>query len=157
MKTEIHPTYYPEARVICACGNSWTTGSTVQEIRTEMCSACHPFYTGEQRIVDSEGQVDRFYKRLKAHQFHVDDVKTRESERTSPERPVAELELSSRATQSLVDAGVTNVGQVLKKLEKGDAGLLSIDGFGQKSLSDLKKALRRYGYPLPEDVMEPAG
>lgn len=63
MKKGIHPTYYPEAKVICACGNTWTTGSTVPEIRTEMCSACHPFFTGEQRIVDTAGQVDRFQRR----------------------------------------------------------------------------------------------
>lgn len=63
MKKDIHPTYYPEAKVICACGNTWTTGSTVPEIHTEMCSACHPFFTGEQRIVDTAGQVDRFQRR----------------------------------------------------------------------------------------------
>jgi large subunit ribosomal protein L31 len=64
MKEEIHPKYYPEAVVRCACGNTWTTGSTVPEIRTDVCSACHPFFTGEQRIVDAEGRVDRFYRRL---------------------------------------------------------------------------------------------
>ena len=64
MKGEIHPKYYPEAVVRCACGNTWTTGSTVEELRTDVCSACHPFFTGEQRIVDTEGRVDRFYRRL---------------------------------------------------------------------------------------------
>jgi large subunit ribosomal protein L31 len=64
MKDEIHPQYYPEATVRCACGNTWTTGSTVEELRTDVCSACHPFFTGEQRIVDTEGRVDRFYRRL---------------------------------------------------------------------------------------------
>ena len=64
MKEGIHPTYYPDATVRCACGNTWTTGSTVKEIHTDVCSACHPFFTGEQRIVDAEGQVDRFYRRL---------------------------------------------------------------------------------------------
>jgi large subunit ribosomal protein L31 len=64
MKENIHPEFYPEAVVRCACGNSWTTGSTVPEIRTDVCAACHPFYTGEQRIVDTEGRVDRFYRRL---------------------------------------------------------------------------------------------
>ena len=68
MKAEIHPTYYPQARVICSCGNSWLTGSTVEEIRTDVCSACHPFYTGEQRIVDTAGQVERFMKRLERRQ-----------------------------------------------------------------------------------------
>jgi large subunit ribosomal protein L31 len=64
MKAGIHPEYHEEAVVRCACGNTWTTGSTVTEIRTDVCSACHPFFTGEQRIVDTEGRVDRFYRRL---------------------------------------------------------------------------------------------
>ena len=64
MKKEIHPEYYPEAKVTCACGNTWTTGSTEPEIRTDVCSNCHPFFTGEQRIVDTAGQVERFRRRL---------------------------------------------------------------------------------------------
>ena len=68
MKADIHPKYYPTARIVCSCGNSWLTGSTVPEIRTDVCSACHPFYTGEQRIVDTAGQVERFMKRLERRQ-----------------------------------------------------------------------------------------
>ena len=64
MKAEIHPEWYPEAKVICACGNTFTTGATQPEIRTDVCSACHPFFTGEQRIVDTAGQVERFMRRL---------------------------------------------------------------------------------------------
>ncbi len=64
MKDNIHPTYYPNATVICACGNTWTTGATEKVIHTDVCSACHPFFTGEQRIVDTAGQVDRFMRRL---------------------------------------------------------------------------------------------
>ena len=64
MKDNIHPEYHEDAVVRCACGNSWTTGSTAAEIRTDVCAACHPFFTGEQRIVDTEGRVDRFYRRL---------------------------------------------------------------------------------------------
>jgi large subunit ribosomal protein L31 len=64
MKDGIHPDYYPEAQVTCACGNSWTTGATQEVIRTDVCSACHPFFTGEQRIVDTAGQVERFMRRL---------------------------------------------------------------------------------------------
>jgi len=64
MKEKIHPKYYPEATVTCACGNTWTTGATQESIRTDVCSACHPFYTGEQRIVDTAGQVERFIRRL---------------------------------------------------------------------------------------------
>ncbi|MBK8799344.1 MAG: 50S ribosomal protein L31 [Anaerolineales bacterium] len=68
MKADIHPKYYPDARVTCSCGASWTTGSTVPEIRTDVCSTCHPFYTGEQRIIDTAGQVERFMKRLERRQ-----------------------------------------------------------------------------------------
>jgi len=64
MKKDIHPAYYPEATVICACGNTWTTGATQEVVRTDVCSACHPFFTGEQRIVDTAGQVERFMRRL---------------------------------------------------------------------------------------------
>lgn len=154
MKETIHPTYYPDAQVICACGNTWTTGSTMKVIRTDICSNCHPFYTGEQRIVDTEGQVDRFYKKLHARQQYVSDLEAREAARTSPERPIVELELGTRATEALAKAGITKVGQVLDRLAMGEAGLLSIDGFGRKSLADLKKRLRQMGYQLPEAAEE---
>lgn len=65
MKSDIHPAYYRDARVICSCGNTWTTGSTQQELRVELCSKCHPFFTGEQRIVDTEGRVERLLRRYK--------------------------------------------------------------------------------------------
>jgi large subunit ribosomal protein L31 len=150
MKENIHPTYYPDALVICACGNTWRTGSTRKEIHTEVCSKCHPFFTGQQqRILDIEGQVDRFYKRLQARQEYVETVQARESQRTSPARAIAELGLSSRATESLAKAGLDTVGQVLEKLESGDEALLEIEGFGRKSLIDLKKSLRQFGYTLP--------
>lgn len=154
MKKDLHPTYYPEAQVICACGNTWTTGSTQEVIRTEMCSACHPFYTGEQRIVDTEGQVDRFYKRLQARQEHLEDIKSRQQERTSPERPISELEITSRAAQALEKADITNVGQVMDMLESGESSLLAVEGFGRKSLSDLKKSLRKLGYKIPDAAEE---
>lgn len=156
MKKDIHPTYYPNAEVICACGNKWTTGSTVKVIRTDVCSKCHPFYTGEQRIVDTEGQVDRFYKRLQARQQFLADQEARESARTSPERPVQELELGTRATDALAKAGITNVGQILEKLAEGESALLALDGFGRKSLADVKKRLRQFGYELPEAIDEVA-
>ena len=64
MKTDIHPTYFPEARVVCACGvEGLITGSTKEEIRVEVCSSCHPFWTGELRIGDTEGRVERLMRR----------------------------------------------------------------------------------------------
>jgi large subunit ribosomal protein L31 len=65
MKAGIHPNYV-EATVTCACGNTFTTRSTRSSLRTDLCNVCHPFYTGEQRIVDSAGQVERFMKRMEA-------------------------------------------------------------------------------------------
>jgi large subunit ribosomal protein L31 len=65
MKTKIHPQYFPEAVVTCSCGATYTTGSTKSELRVEICNQCHPFYTGEQRIVDTEGRVDRLRRRFK--------------------------------------------------------------------------------------------
>ena len=63
MKTDIHPTYQ-EATISCACGSVLRTRSTAKDIRVEICAACHPFFTGTQKIVDSEGRVERYKKRL---------------------------------------------------------------------------------------------
>jgi len=65
MKEKIHPTYYPDAKVVCSCGNTFTTGATKQLLKVEVCSSCHPFFTGEQRIVDTAGRVERFKRRYK--------------------------------------------------------------------------------------------
>ena len=152
MKANIHPTYYPDAKVTCAsCGKTWTTGSTKKEYRVDICSNCHPFFTGEaQRILDIEGQVDRFYKKLSARQTYVEGKKAKEAAKKSPERAIAELGLSARATEALVKAGITQVSHFLAKLAEGDAALLAIGGFGQKSLIDAKKKLRGFGYEMPE-------
>ncbi len=160
MKTGIHPKYYPNATVTCACGNTWHTGSTVESIHTDVCSNCHPFYTGEQRIVDTEGQVDRFYKKLQARQEFLADQEARDSARTSPELPIAELELGKRAEDALARAGITRVGQALERLAQGDAALLTVEGFGQKSLVDLKRRLRQKGFDVPSPAVaepEPTG
>ncbi len=80
MKKGIHPKYYPEAKVICACGNSFTVGATQEIIRTDVCSACHPFFTGEQRIVDTAGQVERFMRRLEKMEGQTEAEEETESE-----------------------------------------------------------------------------
>ena len=149
MKEKIHPTYYPEAKVSCAsCGTSWTTGSTRKELRVDVCSNCHPFFTGEQaRLLDTEGQVDRFYKKLQARQSYVDDKKAREFAKL--ERPISELELSDRATNALIKVGIKNVPQFLAKLAEGEEAMLAIAGFGRKPLVDAKKKLKAFGFELP--------
>ncbi len=63
MKEKIHPQYFPDAKIICACGNIMTVGSTRKEIRVELCSKCHPFLTGERRVMDTAGRVERFKRR----------------------------------------------------------------------------------------------
>jgi len=65
MKEKIHPKYFPDASVTCSCGNSFTTGSTRQTLRVELCNKCHPFFTGEQKIIDTAGRVERFNKKYK--------------------------------------------------------------------------------------------
>lgn len=65
MKADLHPTWYSNAKVTCACGNTFVTGSTLPAIRVEICSNCHPFYTGQQKFVDTLGQVERFQKKTK--------------------------------------------------------------------------------------------
>ena len=152
MKKDIHPTFYTDAKVVCSsCGKTWTTGSTKKEIRLDLCSSCHPFFTGEaQRILDTEGQVDRFYKKLSARQAYVEHQKVKEELKGSPERPIADLGLPTRATDALKNAGIENVGQFLEKLSGGNDAVLAISGFGQTSLTAAKKKLRSLGYELPE-------
>ena len=139
MRSNIHPTYYTDAQVICSCGNTWTTGSTRKVIRTDVCSKCHPFFTGEQRIVDYRRSGRSLLQETAARQQFMADREARETARTSLDRPIAELELGTRATDALAKAGIENVGQILEKLSEGETGLLAIDGFGRKSLADLKK------------------
>lgn len=67
MKKDIHPKYYDDSKIACACGNIVLAGSTKNDLKTELCSACHPFYTGKQKLVDTAGRVDKFEeKRAKA-------------------------------------------------------------------------------------------
>ncbi len=150
MKEGIHPEWYPEATVTCACGNSWTTGATVPDIRVDVCSACHPFFTGERRIVDTEGQVDRFYKRLQMRDTIQSEAEERDAARTSPDLNLDELGLGTRYLNILKENKFVVAGDVLIRLAKsGDEGLLELQGFGRKALADLKKRLRERGYELP--------
>jgi len=99
MRAGIHPTYYPEATIVCSCGNTWTTGSTKANIHTDVCSACHPFFTGEQRIVDTAGQVDRFMKRLR----NKDVIKAKVRAETEVRQAEEEAARKARARGEKVD------------------------------------------------------
>ena len=93
MKANLHPTWYPETKVVCACGNTFTTGSTLPAIRVEICSACHPFFTGSQKFVDTLGQVDRFIKKTEISKVKqverkkILDARKSKVEKRKSERP----------------------------------------------------------------------
>lgn len=81
MKANIHPQYYPQARVTCVCGNTFTVGSTKQTIHIELCSKCHPFYTGVQKFVDRVGKIERFQEKQKTAAVKQAVVKAKKQEK----------------------------------------------------------------------------
>ena len=103
MKPTIHPNYV-EATVTCSCGNVFTTRSTRPTLRTDLCSVCHPFYTGEQRIVDTAGQVERFTRRMEAASANAGQKSKRqrrlEARTTAEATPVADAETSEDAVET---------------------------------------------------------
>ncbi|MBX3038946.1 MAG: 50S ribosomal protein L31 [Anaerolineales bacterium] len=151
MKADIHPKVY-DAKVTCAsCGNTWVTTSTKQELRVDVCSNCHPFYTGESaKLLDVEGQVDRFYKKVSAAQTFAEQQKAKEESLVVTNRSVDDLTLTPRATDALKKAGLLTIGQVVEKLAEGDVAVTAIAGFGQSALTNTKKKLRALGVELPE-------
>lgn len=150
MKKSIHPKWFAEATVVCACGNTWKTGATVPEIRTDICSACHPFYTGEQRIVDTEGQVDRFMRRLQVRTTRIAEQEARTASLVSPDAPISEFDVEKRYVTIFTENGINVAADFMSRLQEGgDEAILAIPGIGRKVLSDLKKSLRARGYELP--------
>ncbi len=150
MKQGIHPAWHATPVRCMTCGTTWTTGSTVSSLTVEICSNCHPFYTGEQRIVDTEGRVDKFMKRLQQRdQIHSQQVQ-REEERTPLDLPLTQLKLGERYTTILHEHDITVVSDVLDRLgdEGDDNSILAIQGIGRKVVSDMKKSLRARGYEL---------
>jgi large subunit ribosomal protein L31 len=156
MKEGIHPEYHSDAKVVCACGNTWSVGATVPIIRTDVCNKCHPFFTGEQRIVDSGGQVERFIKKLERRDQVIAEADQRKAMATSPGLSVLDLGLGSRTEKVLFGAGIKTVGDILSMLEQGDEVMTNLKGFGLKSLATLKKTLRSRGFVLPGDQVSQA-
>lgn len=85
MKPNIHPQFYKDIKVTCSCGNTFTTDSTKQEIRVEICYKCHPLYTGEKRFIDTLGQVGRFQKRQEIAKTHQDKLSTKKAKKIQKE------------------------------------------------------------------------
>jgi large subunit ribosomal protein L31 len=117
MKKGIHPQYYPDAKVTCACGRTWTTGSTKKEIRADMCSACHPFYTGEQRIVDTAGQVERFEKRLGQRREFLSKTEAKERKRAA--RQAHEVVVEEAAPEAAQGEGEAATGEAAGSTTEG--------------------------------------
>lgn len=151
MRKNIHPEWFSEATVVCACGNTWTTGAAVAQIRTDICSACHPFYTGEQRIVDTEGRVDKFMNRLRHRDRMRDEAVAREEAKTPLHMPLADLGLEKRTLAILEENEIVNVEDFINRFsEIGDDGFLELNGIGRQALAAIKKSLRNAGYDVPE-------
>jgi large subunit ribosomal protein L31 len=122
MKQGIHPTYYSDAQVICACGNTWTTGSTRKMIRTDVCSACHPFFTGEQRIVDTAGQVDRFMRRLQQAEERAAQVQVQQKAEEAARKAAAQARARGESPKKAKQIADRAAEDVLAALGGGAAG-----------------------------------
>jgi large subunit ribosomal protein L31 len=108
MKQGIHPNYV-EATVICSCGNTFQTRSTKPELRTDLCSVCHPFYTGEQRIVDTAGQVERFTRRMERAQAAGDARSKRQRRLDARRQQLAEQEAAASGSGAAVAEAASEV------------------------------------------------
>ena len=87
MKAKIHPKYYKKATITCSCGNVFEVGSTVEKMEIEICSACHPFYTGKKKLIDSAGQVDRFKKKLEMAKKFEEEKKAKAAAKKKSSKP----------------------------------------------------------------------
>lgn len=146
MKQGIHPNWYPEAKVVCNGEVVMTVGATKPEIHVEIWSGNHPFFTGQTRLLDTEGQVDRFMRRLQVRE-HIRTSKEEQKEKADPTRwTVDAMSLGTRAENALRESGFSTVGDVLAKYQsEGEDALLALPGVGQKALIDIKRFLRTEG------------
>lgn len=101
MKAGIHPTYFDQAKVICGCGNTFTTGATKPEIHVEICSKCHPFFTGQQKYVDTLGKVENFQRRQRVSQILKQAKKKKVVEERGEERPETLREMAQKIKAEL--------------------------------------------------------
>lgn len=94
MKKDIHPKYYEKAKASCACGNSFAVGSTLEELKVELCSACHPFYTGKQKLVDSSRRVEKFQAKTEAKNKISSTSKGKRAKRAAQAKKRAKKEVT---------------------------------------------------------------
>lgn len=150
MKDGIHPEWFPEAEVVCDGEVIMTIGATQPRIVLDIWSGTHPFYTGQSRLIDTEGQVDRFMRRLQRLNAIKEEAETTtadEEEKADPRTVGIEaLELGDRSENALKAAELTTVGAVLDLLnEGGEDALLALQGMGQTAVIGIKRYLRSEG------------
>lgn len=145
MKQGIHPEWYPDAKVVVDGEVVATVGSTQPEIRVEIWSGTHPFYTGTQRLLDTEGQVDRFMRRLQRREEYQAKQAAQEEETQETNISVEAMGLGTRVEKALIAAEATIAQDLIELIEQGDDALLAISGIGQKALIDIKRYLRANG------------
>lgn len=103
MKASGHPVYYPEAKVTCACGNAFITGSTKPEIRVEICAKCHPFFTGEMRFVDTLGRVERFQQKQALHGVQGKQVSKKQKKMLKKQQEDAEESARPKTIREMLE------------------------------------------------------
>jgi len=142
MKENTHPKWYPDAKVIVDGEVVMTVGSTKPQLTVEVWSGTHPFYTGTQRLMDTEGQVDRFMRRL----HRREDIQTKEETAKTRRMPenysIDMMDLGTRANNALRDANLSTYGDLLKLVRQGDDAVLALQGIGQTALIKIKRGLR---------------
>ena len=152
MKEGIHPEWYPEAEVVCDGEVIMTVGATQPRIVLDIWSGTHPFYTGQSRLIDTEGQVDRFMRRLQRLSEIKEEAQAAEAEaeKSDPRNLAVEaLELGNRSEKALLAAELTTVGDILNLFnEGGEDALLALQGIGQTAVISIKRFLRS------EDLIE---
>ena len=142
MKENTHPKWYPDAKVIVDGEVVMTVGSTRPQISVEVWSGTHPFYTGTQRLMDTEGQVDRFMRRLQRREVIQTTTEVAKAQRMPENFAIDMMELGTRANNALRDAGLTTYGDLLALIKQGDDAVLALQGIGQTALIKIKRALR---------------
>jgi large subunit ribosomal protein L31 len=151
MREKIHPNWYPNATITClACGKEWTMGSTQERIRVDICSNCHPFYTGEQKIVDTEGMVDKFLKRLQDRDQRLAQAKAKAEAKQNANVPLDTLGMAARYVQIFNNAGINQVSELIAKFQQegGEEELLALPGIGVKIIADAKRKISEMGYKI---------
>ncbi|MCB0163229.1 MAG: 50S ribosomal protein L31 [Anaerolineae bacterium] len=149
MRKDIHPKWYPNAKVICNGEVVMEVGSTSPELRVDVWSGNHPFYTGEQRIIDSGGQVERFMNRLSSYSKAKEDATKRQTkaiqkaEQRFAKQQLAALDLNDRVSQILLDNNIVTVGDLSTRLDKNIKSLLAIEGLTQPDLDNAKTVLEK--------------